>query len=245
MAINWIVAAASNLGLEKSIMHNRFVGLTKLVFALYKRLELKELSSETARYEAPIRDLLMRLCKSGLIEILIQQLKGPYLEYNSVIEELLLKFGIYSLDGLIAALTQAADFSFEGYIYRRKISEILLKIGMPALDKIKEYISIEKAPAKLRVLIEVMGYAKVPRLVDTLKLLLNHNDPEVRKEVVIALSNIADPNSVRLLSEMSKDIEPLVAHLAKTKLQMLSATHEVSVEKAKEHIIKRWLRKRS
>jgi hypothetical protein len=244
-AINWIAASASNLDLEKGIMHNRFISLTKLVFALYKRLEVKEPSSETIRHEELIRDLLSGLSKSGLIEILIQQLEGPSLEYNSVIEELVLKFGVYSLGGLIAAITQTADFSFEGYIYRRKVSEILLKIGTPALDKIKEYISIEKDPTRLRILIEIIGYGKEPGLADTLQLLVNHSDPEVKKEVVIALSNIADSNSIRLLSEMSKDIEPLVAHLAKMKLQMLRATHEVSVAKVKEHIIKRWLRKRS
>jgi hypothetical protein len=178
-------------------------------------------SDEISRKKELIRDSLFRFSKSGLIEVLIQQLEDPSLDYNIIIEELILKFGTSSLEVLVKMIARAQDSSFESYLYRRKISNILLKMGKPAIDKIKESIVIEKDPVKLRLLVEVAGYEKEAELADALGALISHNDPEVRREVVRSLSNIKDARCIKLLSEMSKDTEPSVARLAKTKLEAL------------------------
>ena len=224
MAINWIVSSVRSPELERWVMRERFMSLANLIFALYKRLEAKEESAQIQQQKGLLKDLVSRLSNSGLIEILIQQLKDPSLEYASLIEETVLKFGVSSLGGLITMITQNADFSFEGYLYRRRIHNILLKMGAPSIEKIKDYISVEKDPVKLRLLVEVIGYGKSPESVDLLGLLVKHNDPEVRKEVVISLSNIADSRSIDLLSEMRGDIAPEIAHLAKMKLAILKTT---------------------
>jgi diguanylate cyclase (GGDEF)-like protein len=221
IALNWVVSSVSSLELERWIMRQRFISLSNLILALYKELEANMESEEISRKKELIRDLLFRFSKSGLIEVLIQQLEDPSLDYNSTIEELILKFGASSLDVLIKMITQTQDSSFESYLYRRKISNILLRMDKTALDKIKNYIAIEKDPIKLRLLIEVIGYEKGAELMDVLQSLISHNDPKIRKEVVLILSNIVDSRSIKLLSEMSKDTEATVAHLAKTKLEIL------------------------
>lgn len=226
MSINWVVSASASSGLERWVMRQRFISLGNLIFALYKRLELKEEPADIPRQKELLRDSLFRLLKSGLIEASIEQFKDPSLEYNRIIEELLLKFGDSCLDGLIKIVTQTQDSSFEGYLYLRKMSNILLRMGKPAIEKIKNYIAIEKDAVKLRLLVEVIGYEKEAELLDVLGSLIKHNDPEVRKEVIIALSNITDARSPKLLSEMCRDIEPSVSHLAKTRLEILKRLHK-------------------
>ena len=215
LAVQWIVSSlATYVSSERWIMHKRLSCLNDFITAFSKKLEFEGEDKGIQKQKDIIKEFMVRFSQSGLIESLAQQLKDTSL--YSLIEEIILKFGPAGVEKLIMALASNADFSFESYMYRKKISDILQKIGKPGIQKIKELIAIENDTIKLRFLVEIIGYIRDPDLIEALASLAKHRDPQIRSDVAKALSHFDDAQSNALLSQMCKDSDVSVAQFAKS-----------------------------
>jgi len=220
-AIEWSYKGAfSSLTRNRWIMRSRFELIDKILNSLYEMLNTKDELPEIQLKKARINESISSLLDSNLIDALALELKDPFLDYNKVINNEIVRFGRGCLKRFLFKVLESRDFSGEGYMYHRKIAVLLKEMGKDAESEIKAYLSSENSPQKLRQLIEIIGFMQGEDCVEALKTFANYKDYEVREAVIFALGNIGSALAKQILNDMAKDRDLRIARLAKREIKV-------------------------
>jgi diguanylate cyclase (GGDEF)-like protein len=204
-ALKWLASSLSNsLWEERWSVYERVSCMRDIIFTL----------SDKSQEKDEISQLISGISESELLDTLIQQVKVSS-PHNKIMEDIIVKFGSSSAKKLIWILIQEPDYSIEGYIFRKKITNILKQLGEPIVEQFKYFILSEHDPIKLRLIVEIIAEVGYAGLVESLKPLIKHKDTKVRREVVNALGSIGGKQADELLSEMGLDSDFAIAQSAK------------------------------
>ncbi len=113
--------------------------------------------------------------------------------------------------------------SFQEYVIRKGVADLLLELGEPALNILKERLlkMEEDIPIPL---IELLGYLKKEEMIDVLSSLLSHKDIFVRRSAIIALSDIGTKKAIEIISlAANEERDKRLRLLAKEHLKRLQA----------------------
>lgn len=227
--IDWMIAATKSfIAVKRWIMRNRFLYLNKLLAGLLNISAITADSEQKPHWvkerKSSIANFLSGLVRSEFIEVLINELKDPYLEYNKMIEDMIIQFGEPALKVLMASSLEEIHmaYSFEGYLYHRKINNVIKRMGEAAINELVGYLSKEQETKKVIVLLTLAAEMRSDKIVDAIRPLCHHADFNVRKEVVLVLSNIATAKSKLLLRQMKGDKDRRISRLVSEKLKGLT-----------------------
>ncbi len=220
LVIKWCYkSAVTSLSKERYIIHLRFSYLNELVECIHKALNKESTNFKVERNKEKLRLFVFKLLDSDLVETLIFELADPSLEHTEIIENILVKLGEPALKKIISVIVSKTDFTFEGYIYRKKISYVLKKMGKKAAQELKRALLSEKEIPKLIRLIEIVGFLQDKDFVDVLAEFSKHPDYEVKKTVISALAEIGGSEAEKILSEMSRSSDVRISRLAAEKIK--------------------------
>ncbi|MBU4304428.1 MAG: diguanylate cyclase [Candidatus Omnitrophica bacterium] len=225
ISISWVIVSTKNMiSVKRWIIRNRFSCLNRLLENLFKLTATEAESGESAQTKE-IKSLAANFLQlpfvTELVNILINELADPSLEYIVIIEDMLARFGRPALRALIvSSMEEEKIFSpFEGYIYQRKIVNIFKKTGEPAVEEIIGYLNKEYDVRKLAVLIRFLGELKSDKIAEALKPFLIHKDYNVKEELVAALGKIGGVKSKNMLIQIKRDKDRRISVLAATELK--------------------------
>ncbi len=222
LAIKWCYKCAHTpLSKDRWIIHLRFGYLNRLIESIYKALNTKSTTLKVEKNKESLRLFVFKLLDSDLIETLIFELADPSLEHTETIENILLKFSPAVIKKVISIVISKTEFTFEGYLYRKKVSQILKKIGEEAIEELRDFLLKEKEPPKLIRLIEIVSFLQEESLVEALSNFAEHPDQEVKKAVISALANVGGEKTKDVLYKMSKSPDPWISSLAAEKMKII------------------------
>jgi flagellar hook-basal body complex protein FliE len=93
--------------------------------------------------------------------------------------------------------------SFEGYALRKRVSGILREMGKIALDKIMERLTSESSEEDMLIILELAGNLKSNELIDGIEPYVYHANLELRKQAILALSNIGSDKAKEILANVA------------------------------------------
>ncbi len=160
LAMEWSYKGVfSSEALERWIIRNRFSQVDAILNSFYKIMESKQDSQEVREKRRVIREFLFRvLLASSLIPAFARQLKDPLIDYNKMITYHIVKFGREGLRKLLREVLESKDFSWEGFFYRKKVASLLKNMKGIAREELKEYLTSEKDPEKLKQIREIISF---------------------------------------------------------------------------------------
>jgi diguanylate cyclase (GGDEF)-like protein len=216
LAMQWCYGGAfTNLVKDRWVMRARFEQINKIINALSATLNEQADSLALNNKKSLIKEFILNLSGSQLMPAMAIELKDPFLDYNNMITGQIIKLGRDCLRQFLSAVLENRDFSWEGELYRSKVAKILKTIGQDAIDEVKNYLSLEDKPEKVRGLIEIAGLLKSDDLVPVIGNFINRREYEIKEEVIFALANIATPQAKEMISNLTSDRDTRVAALAK------------------------------
>lgn len=123
------------------------------------------------------------------------------------IKEILMLFGENSADALLGICLnnkELSEDSFEAYVFKRKISDVLKNMADTALYKLQQNIAKDLSRQEMFILLELAANLGDGRILEALTPLLHHNDPELRKQAIITLGAIGTNDAGKILSDLAQ-----------------------------------------
>lgn len=171
-------------------------------------------------------DFIKEVFSGRFLEILVYNAINvpPHEKFN--LKDIFPIIGERLVDALINLETQKDlrwGDSFREYTIRKGIADLLLDIGEPALNRLKQRLSQMKEDISVS-LIESLRYLRNEELIDTLLPFLKHKDPLIRRSTILALGDIGSQKSLEAISGIIKtEKDKRIRLIAKEQLKKLRA----------------------
>ena len=145
------------------------------------------------------KEAVEKLRDIGIVRDLVAALRDWGREKYETIHFILLQMGEIAVAPLLEALGRETDRSL-----RKKILSIVVSLGEEAIPEIVRRFS-DKNWYVVRNMVRILREIGTEKVTRYLNILLKHEDPRVRKEIVYALSTIGGKEAFRLISIMTDD----------------------------------------